>query len=347
MGCDGIFDRISNEEIINCAWTILNNNNSPNNKENKNYNKNEDEYDLKNVNIHDKCGLIVEYIIKSSMVRKSLDNVSCLMIALKDFIPKEKEEHKFNLLKEYMNNIYKQNNSINNLINSQIQKSNHNEIENNNNKKSENFNKLNQQNNSEINNKINNSVILYDTYKMNLNNKTNKNNSKEMPKNPIKNFKLNNIINTKNNNLQNIQNEFLNRIYMNTDVLRKKNYKINSITHHNNRVSIKKIKNGILRHKNTNKTEINVLKEDFNNSNITNKNKIMNKIDIQEAKMPISNSIHMQNMVNHFQEKKKEIANNELDLSQSQNNSSIDMISFNKKIKSSINNNIIKKIKKE
>ena len=109
MGCDGIFDRISNEEIINCAWTILNNNNSPNNKENKNYNKNEDEYDLKNVNIHDKCGLIVEYIIKSSMVRKSLDNVSCLMIALKDFIPKEKEEHKFNLLNEYMNNIYKQN----------------------------------------------------------------------------------------------------------------------------------------------------------------------------------------------------------------------------------------------
>ena len=45
MGCDGIFDRVSNEEIIDCAWTILNNNNSGNNKENKDYNKDENEYD--------------------------------------------------------------------------------------------------------------------------------------------------------------------------------------------------------------------------------------------------------------------------------------------------------------
>ena len=70
MGSDGIFDEVSNEEIINCAWTILNNNN----KDNKNFNKNENEYDFENINIHEKCGLIVDYIIKSSMVRKSLDN---------------------------------------------------------------------------------------------------------------------------------------------------------------------------------------------------------------------------------------------------------------------------------
>jgi len=34
MGCDGIFDQMSNEEIINCAWMILNNN--KNKKEDKN-----------------------------------------------------------------------------------------------------------------------------------------------------------------------------------------------------------------------------------------------------------------------------------------------------------------------
>ena len=351
MGCDGIFDQISNEEIIDCAWTILNNNsgNNKENKENKDYNKNEDEYDFENVNIHDKCGLIVDYIIKSSMVRKSLDNVTCLMIALKDFNQNEKGEHKFNLLKEYMNNIYKQNNSVNNLINSQEQKSINHDIENNSNKKSENINKLNQQNNSEINNKINNSVIIDDAHNMSLNNKINKNNFKEMPKKFLKsNFKLNNLLSTK-NNLQNIQNEFLTRIYRNTDVLRKNNYKINSKNYYNNfnnnRFYVKEIKDGNPRHKRINKTEIIInLPENFNNSNITNKNKVISKIKIKEAKRPISNSYRKNNMVNHFQEKDKETSNNKLEWSKNQNNLSNDMLSLNKKNKSSINNNLIQKL---
>ena len=346
MGSDGIFDEVSNEEIINCAWTILNNNN----KDNKNFNKNENEYDFENINIHEKCGLIVDYIIKSSMVRKSLDNVTCLMIALKDFIPKEKEEHKikFNLIGEYRKNIFNLNKSMNNLTNSQVKKSINNEIKNNNNKKSQNIYKLNQQNISEIHNNVHNSVAIYDTQKINLNNKINKNNSKEIPKKSLKfNFKLNNFLNKKNNNLQNIQNEFLTSIYRNTDtdILRQKNYNMNSKTFYNNRVIVKKIKDGNPRHKRINKTKINNLQENFNNSNIINKKKV-SKIDIQEEKRPISNSISKQNMVNQFQEKNKETSNNKVDLSKSQNNLSNDMLSLNKKNKSSINNNLIQKLQK-
>jgi len=65
LGCDGIYDQISSEEILNCAWMILEN------KEIK-------------YNLHEKCGLIVDFILKASMARKSFDNVTCVVVALKD-----------------------------------------------------------------------------------------------------------------------------------------------------------------------------------------------------------------------------------------------------------------------
>ena len=360
MGCDGIFDQVSNEEIIDCAWTILNNNNNGNNKENKNMNKNEEsfEYNFENINIHEKCGLIVDYIIKSSMVRKSFDNVTCLMIAFKDFISKEKDENKLNSIstEEYLKNIYRLNNSVNNQINSQIKKSINNEIEDNinNNKKSEIFNKLNQQNsNSENNNNVYSSGIIYDAHKMNINNKINKNNSKEMPKKPIKaNLKLTNFVNTKNNNLQNNNNnEFFPKTYRNTDsaILRKKNYDLNSNNNTNNKVYIKKRKEGNPRHKSSNKTDINNPPENFNNYNINNKKKVMSKIDVHGQRRPTSNSIRMQNLSNNFQEKRKKLktVNNKLDGSQSQNDLSNNMLSLNKsKNDNSINNNLIQKLKR-
>ena len=64
LGCDGIYDQISSEEILNCAWMILEN------KEIK-------------YNLHEKCGLIVDFILKASMARKSFDNVTCVLIAIK------------------------------------------------------------------------------------------------------------------------------------------------------------------------------------------------------------------------------------------------------------------------
>ena len=77
LGCDGIYDQMSNEEVLNCAWMVLNE------KENELIN------DCKN--IHYQSGLIVDFIIKSSLARKSFDNVTCLFIALKDLGIKQKE----------------------------------------------------------------------------------------------------------------------------------------------------------------------------------------------------------------------------------------------------------------
>ena len=65
LGCDGIYDQITSEEILDCAWMIFNN------KE-------------MNYNLHQKCGIIVDFILKASMARKSFDNITCVIIALKD-----------------------------------------------------------------------------------------------------------------------------------------------------------------------------------------------------------------------------------------------------------------------
>ena len=65
LGCDGIYDQISSEEILDCAWMILRNKEI-------------------NYNLHEKCGIIVDFILKASMARKSFDNVTCVIVALKD-----------------------------------------------------------------------------------------------------------------------------------------------------------------------------------------------------------------------------------------------------------------------
>lgn len=73
MGCDGIFDQMSNKDVIESAWMIFNQQVSSNNN------------GTSNNSIHSKCGKAVDLIIKSAMQRKSFDNVTCLLIALKDF----------------------------------------------------------------------------------------------------------------------------------------------------------------------------------------------------------------------------------------------------------------------
>ena len=70
LGCDGIYDQLTNKEVLDCAWMVLN----------------EKEHILvKECNsLHSQSGLIVDLIIKSSLARKSFDNVTCLFISLKD-----------------------------------------------------------------------------------------------------------------------------------------------------------------------------------------------------------------------------------------------------------------------
>ena len=85
LGCDGIYDQISSEEILDCAWMILKNKEI-------------------NYNLHEKCGIIVDFILKASMARKSFDNVTCVIVALKDNL--EIKQNYFNM--NNVNNIKKE-----------------------------------------------------------------------------------------------------------------------------------------------------------------------------------------------------------------------------------------------
>ena len=68
IGCDGIFDVISNEELLECIKIVL--------KEKK---INEV---IKDEDIHELCGDFAAMIIKSALAKDSFDNVSCIVIAL-------------------------------------------------------------------------------------------------------------------------------------------------------------------------------------------------------------------------------------------------------------------------
>ena len=67
LGCDGIFDVLSNEEILECIKIVL---------------KEKEINDLNNVNISELCGYIADMIIKSSLAKDSYDNVSCIVVAI-------------------------------------------------------------------------------------------------------------------------------------------------------------------------------------------------------------------------------------------------------------------------
>lgn len=62
IGCDGIFDVLSNEDLLECARIAK--------KENKGYTKNH------------LCGEIANMIIKASLAKDSFDNVSCIVIGI-------------------------------------------------------------------------------------------------------------------------------------------------------------------------------------------------------------------------------------------------------------------------
>jgi hypothetical protein len=63
IGSDGIFDQMSNEDVSKCVWQTLKQSN-------------------KGKNLHSICGESVDVILKTSLAQKSLDNVTCLLIAL-------------------------------------------------------------------------------------------------------------------------------------------------------------------------------------------------------------------------------------------------------------------------
>ena len=64
MGCDGIYDQLTNNEILDAAWQVFKNKN--------------------NNNLHNQCGKITDFILKCAMARKSFDNITCLLICFKE-----------------------------------------------------------------------------------------------------------------------------------------------------------------------------------------------------------------------------------------------------------------------
>ena len=73
IGCDGIFDVLTNEQIWECVKIVI--------KEKKIEEK-------QNINISELCGDISDMIIKSSLALDSFDNVSCIVVSfnMKDLI---------------------------------------------------------------------------------------------------------------------------------------------------------------------------------------------------------------------------------------------------------------------
>lgn len=65
MGSDGIFDKISNRECIQCMWNSLR--------------------DERTKDVHQQTGKGVEWVIKNSLFRKSLDNVTIVIITFENF----------------------------------------------------------------------------------------------------------------------------------------------------------------------------------------------------------------------------------------------------------------------
>ena len=65
LGCDGIFDQMTNKEVIDSIWMTTK--------------------EAKTKNIHQQCGIAVDMVMKTSLVRRSLDNVTVVVIAFSNF----------------------------------------------------------------------------------------------------------------------------------------------------------------------------------------------------------------------------------------------------------------------
>ena len=83
MGCDGIFDDLSNEEIVNAAWLAF-----------KNRGK-EKNYDIHELSM-EACDLIIKY----GLEKQTTDNLSCIVIGLEGV----EKFLKMNQLKKKVNN---------------------------------------------------------------------------------------------------------------------------------------------------------------------------------------------------------------------------------------------------
>ena len=68
LGCDGIFDKLNNMQVIQAAWESSRKN-----------------YKDRGQSIHSVCGLSVEKVMKASVLEKTADNITVVVIAFKNF----------------------------------------------------------------------------------------------------------------------------------------------------------------------------------------------------------------------------------------------------------------------
>jgi hypothetical protein len=63
---DGIYDQLTDQEVTECIWLSL-------------------QETIREKNIHLQCGVAVDLVLKSSLLRRSLDNVTCVLIVFENF----------------------------------------------------------------------------------------------------------------------------------------------------------------------------------------------------------------------------------------------------------------------
>ena len=106
MGCDGIFDRIKSYEIFESVNTIVETEKEMI-KNNVRFNSSFNTLYDRKINMNPTCGNIVDLILRLSMIRKSYDNVTCIMIAFKNLIFDKNSKYKENnsISKDKENNL--------------------------------------------------------------------------------------------------------------------------------------------------------------------------------------------------------------------------------------------------
>ena len=215
LGCDGIFDQLTSDEVINCAWMVYNN------KDSIVVNQCKD--------VHQQSGIITDLIMKSALARKSFDNVTCLFISFKEL--------------GIGNNILSENNNNNiNDNDSQIKLSsldfNTNNIRNNNTRN------VRRSYTSSMTNRINsvNEIKNKENYNNNYNQKINSNETNKIQYNSRNRNDTNNKIELKNyqiNHINNINEKSSNNTYKIWNYNNTNNNKKDSNTN-NNKISIRK-----------------------------------------------------------------------------------------------------------
>lgn len=65
LGCDGIFDKMTDRDVVDSVWKSVEDEDPP--------------------TIHKQLGVGVEYVMKNTLFRKSLDNVTVVIVGFEGF----------------------------------------------------------------------------------------------------------------------------------------------------------------------------------------------------------------------------------------------------------------------